>query len=193
MEIMKIKCGSKMGFTIVETLVAVSLGAIVLTGSMTIARYLIVDSAENAMRAVAKMEVQHVNTWLSNDVIQAEMIYFGNTTGTGFPLEITWISSEGQNVVTYSFDAIDEIADSGNLMRSYDIEGEGNTTILVAENLDLVTSRCYRKAVMDMETQEEVPVDVLVVDVTAKVGLNEASSHYEINPRSTVMWVTGST
>lgn len=188
---MKIKCGSKMGFTLVETLVALSLSAIVLTGTMTIARYLIVDSALSAERTVARLEVQHVNTWLSNDVIQAEMICFGNTTGTGFPLEITWTSSEGQNIVTYSFEAIDEITATGNLMRTHDIESEGNATILVAEHLYLVTSRCYRKTVMDGETQEEVPVDVLVVDVTASVGLNEASSHYEINPRSTVLWGDG--
>jgi type II secretory pathway pseudopilin PulG len=189
---MKIRYRSKMGFTLVEALVALSLSAIVLTGTMTIARYLIVDSAHNAERTVAKLEVQHVNTWLTNDVIQAEMIYFGNTTGTGFPLEITWTSSEGQNTVTYSFDTIDEITASGNLMRTLEIENQGNTTILVAENLDIVTSRCYRRVVMDRETQEEVPVDVLVVDVTAKVGLNEASSHYEINPRSTVVWGDGS-
>ena len=169
-------------FTLIELLVAIALAAIVLAGTMTIARYLIVGSAQSAERTIARLEVQYVNFWLSEDVVQAQTIDIGDTS-TGFPLEISWTTSEGiSNIVTYSFADIDEVTGLGRLMRTH-ATGESNPTLLVAENLDTEATVCYRKTVGPGDEE----VQVLVVDVTAKVGLSEASSHYEIHPRITVL------
>ena len=174
-------------FTLAELLVAIALGALVLVGTMTIARYLVLGSAQSAERTIARLEAQYVNLWLSEDVVRAQSIYFGNTTGTGFPLEVSWTDSAGvTNNVTYSFVDIDEVTGLGQLTRTLEtIPGEGNSTSLVAENLDTAATMCYRKTKTVGEEQE--PVNVLVVDVTASVGLSEASSRYEIHPRRTVV------
>jgi len=172
-------------FTLIELLVAIALAAIVLAGTMTIARYLIVGSAQSAERTIARLEVQYVNFWLSEDVVQAQIIDIGDTS-TGFPLEISWTTSEGiSNIVTYSFADIDEVTGLGRLMRTHVI-GEDNSTSLVAEKLDTEATVCYQKTVGHLHEE----VAVLAVDVTAKVGLSEASSHYEIHPRITdVEWL----
>jgi len=173
-------------FTLTELMVAIAIGAILLVGTMTIARYLIVGSAESAERTIARLEVQYVNFWLSEDVVQAQTIDIGDAS-TGFPLEISWTTSEGvNNIVTYSFADIDEVTGLGSLMRTH-VTGESNSTMLVAENLDTEVTVSYQKTVGPGDEE----VAVLVVDVTAKVGLSEASSHYEIHPRITgVEWLT---
>ena len=100
-------------FTLIELLVAIALAAIVLAGTMTIARYLVVGSAQSAERTIARLEVQYVNLWLSEDVVQAQIIDIRDTS-TGFPLEISWTTSEGiSNIVTYSFADIDEVTGLG--------------------------------------------------------------------------------
>ena len=184
---------SQSGITLIELAVALSISAIVLVGSMLIFHHVAVVSATNAERTMARIQVQYISLWISEDVIQSQEIYFGNTTGTGFPLVVSWVSADGNdNVATYAIEDMDDGSDRKRLMRNYEREGQGNSTSLVSEYLDAEMTKCYRKSVLDEQTQEYVLVDVLVLEATASLGLSESSGSYQVHPRRSVTWEYGS-
>ena len=183
---------TQLGFTMVEFMVALAITAILLVGTLVVLRHLVVVSADNAERTIARLQVQYVNLWLNEDVVQAQSIYFGNTTGSGFPLVIEWADSDSETkTVTYWMEDIDGESGLGNLLRAYKVGSEDYVTSLVAESLEIETTKCYRKTVYNQQSQEYGTVDVLILEVTAIVDRSEASSFYEIHPRARVAWEWG--
>lgn len=172
------------GFTLVEFAVALAISAVVLVGSVAIMRYIIVATAENGDRTIAQLQVHYISSWLVDDVVQAERIHFGNSTGTGFPIIIN------DGAVTY--DVVENMGENPwQLTRTVEADG-GNQTLVVAEYLvpwseeNQEGTICYQKSV------DGAPVDVLVLEVTAKVDQREESGSYEISPRaSDIVWEFG--
>ncbi|MDY6893244.1 MAG: prepilin-type N-terminal cleavage/methylation domain-containing protein [Chloroflexota bacterium] len=177
------------GFTLIEFSVSLAITAIILVSSMLIFHHVAVVSATNAERTIARLQIQYVSLWISEDVVQAQEIDLGNSTGTGFPLTVSWTNSEGKdNVITYSIEDMADNSGRKQMIRIHEQEEQGNSTSLVAEFLDAESTRCYRKSVFDEQTQETVFIDVLVLDAAASVGLSESSGSYEVHPRNSITW-----
>lgn len=182
--------GSQLGFTLVEFMVAFAVGALILVGALMILRYTVVTTGNNADRTIAQFQAHYVSFWIGEDAVQAQEIVFGNTTGKGFPLSIAWEKDDGNHVVTYDVGNMTDERGRNlwQLTREHKVMADGNEEILssslVAEYLDPELTECYREIVHD------IPEDILVLKVAAKVDEAEESSSYEINPRYTnVNWV----
>lgn len=174
------KRGSQRGFTLVELLIAIAVGAFIVVGSLVILSHMIIVTAENRDETMAVLQVQYVGFWISEDVVQAQYVnpLGSESGGTGFPLTVRWTEWDGDvNEVEYKVvGMVDEMGRNlWQLTREHFVNGESYGTILVGEYLDTGLTRCFWHE--DLE-------DVLVVEVTARVDRNEASSTYEVHPRA---------
>jgi prepilin-type N-terminal cleavage/methylation domain-containing protein len=165
---------SQSGVTLVELMIATALAAVILAGSATLLHQIVVSGADSSDRAQARLEVQYVNFWLSEDVIQAQEVEIGNITNARCPdafLTLRWTTAAGNSTVTYCVkDKPGE--DLWELYRTKDAR-----QIRVAENLDPLLTRCYQK-----QAGSE-PLNVLVLEVASRVDRMAANAYYEISPR----------
>ena len=158
-----------MGFTLVELGVALAISMLLIVGAAAIMRYTVVQTGANNDRTMAQLQTQYVSFWISQDVMQAQHIHFGNSTGTGFPLTITC----GSGTVTYNV-----VNNPSVSMNPWQLtRTEGNATSLVAEYLNPTLTKCYR------EIEGNQTYNTLVLNVDAKVDQSEANSTFEISPR----------
>jgi len=159
----------QLGFTLIELMIAIAVSAFIVVGSLVLLSHMIIVTAENRDETMAVLQVQYVGFWISEDVLQAQSVEVGDSNG--FPLTATWQEWDGDvNEVTYSVEG-----EVWTLTREHKVNGESYGTIVVGEHLDPSSTRCFWH-----ETSE----DVLVVEVTATVDRNEASSRYEVHPRA---------
>ncbi len=159
----------QLGFTLIELMIAIAVSAFIVVGSLVLLSHMIIVTAENRDETMAVLQVQYVGFWISEDVLQAQSVEVGDSNG--FPLTATWQEWDGDvNEVTYSVEG-----EVWTLTREHKVNGESYGTIVVGEYLDPSSTRCFWH-----ETSE----DVLVVEVTATVDRNEASSRYEVHPRA---------
>ena len=176
---------NQLGFTLVELMIATALGAIILGGAAALLHQIVVSGADSSDRAQARLEVQYVNFWISEDVIQAQEVEIGNITDATCPnpfLTLKWTAGGRNSTVTY---CVEDMTDKlgSNLWKLY--RTKDARQIIVAENLDPLFTRCYQK-----QSGNGTLVDILVLEVASKVDRMEASASYEINPRfGNVTWV----
>jgi prepilin-type N-terminal cleavage/methylation domain-containing protein len=166
---------SQLGFTLVEFAVALAIGVLLIAGAAAIMKYAVVQTAANSDRTMAQLQTQYVSFWISQDVMQAQQIHFGNSTGTGFPLTITC----GSGTVTYN------VVNNPNIgMNPWQLtRTEGSATSLVAEYLNPTLTKCYR------EIEGNESYNVLVLDVAARVDQSAGNSTFEVSPRySGITW-----
>jgi prepilin-type N-terminal cleavage/methylation domain-containing protein len=165
------KRGSQLGFTLVELMIAIAISGFIVVGSLVLLGHMIIVTAENRDETMAVLQVQYVGFWVSEDVVQAQSVELG--AYNGFPLRVEWTEWDGDvNEVIYSFSPEGEV---WTLMREHRVNGESYGTIVVSEHLVDGPTRCFWHETSD---------DVLIVEVTARVDRNEASSRYEIHPRA---------
>ena len=166
---------NQLGFTLVELMIATALGAIILGGAAALLHQIVVSGADSSDRAQARLEVQYVNFWISEDVIQAQEVEIGNITDARCPdafLTLRWTAAAGNSTVTYCVkDKPDQ--DLWELYRTKDAR-----QIRVAENLDPWLTKCYQK-----QLGNGILVNVLVLEVASRVDRMEANAYYEISPR----------
>ena len=181
--------GSQAGFTLAELIISIALMSLILVGSMGLLSYMVLVSDDNGDRTMAALQAQYASFWIGEDVVQAQSITFGNSTGSGFPLILGWIAPSmpgvGNNTVTYAVgNMTDELGRSlWRLERTHEIDGLNRGTSVVAEYLDPESTECLQK--------DEDP-NVLVLEVTAKIDRREQSSTYETHPRAgNVTWQWG--
>ena len=179
---------SQPGFTLVELVIAVAIGAIILAGGVAILRAMLVSTQDSTDKELAMLEVQYVNFWIGEDTIQAQKVEVGNTSGPGFPLTLNWMDVlKGNTTVIYDVAYMDKPdQDLWRLSRvKTDDEGTGNLT--VAEYLDPSLTICYQK-----QLGNGTPINVLVLNVASQVNRKSASGSYEVNPRfgNTTWFVT---
>jgi len=167
--------GSQPGFTLVELVIAVAIGAIVLAGGVAILRAMLISTSDSTDKELAMLEVQYVNFWIGEDVVQGQNITLGNSSNGGFPLVIDWASGTPvlqSTTVNYN---VETMTDS-NLWKLY--RTKNSEKLMVAEYLDPSLTRCYQK-----QLGNGTYVNVLVLEVTSEVNRKSASGSYEISPR----------
>jgi prepilin-type N-terminal cleavage/methylation domain-containing protein len=180
--------GGQLGFNLIELMIAIAISVLLMVGTVAILRYMVVQTAENGDRTMAQLQVQYIGSWISEDVVQAQHIHFGNSTGTGFPLILTWIAQDGgNNTVTYDVVNDEELGGNPWQLTRTSVNSQGNATSLVAEYLDPAKTKCDIETVYDEPTSPEKYV--VVLDVDAKVDQSEENSTFEISPRySGITW-----
>jgi prepilin-type N-terminal cleavage/methylation domain-containing protein len=189
---LKQKHGSQPGFTLVEIVVALAVGAVILVGASALMYYMVVGTGEQSDQVMARLQVQYVSFWIGEDVVQAQHIESENSAGSatlmkkGFPLTITWENDEG---ISYSviYDVENTEQNPWTLTREYEVNGElvGNSTVsqyLVpwsAQGENDVGTWCDIKN----EGNETNPRYMVTVTAAAVVDSAKASGTYQINPR----------
>ncbi len=170
------------GVTLVELMIATALAAVILAGSAVLLHQIVVSGADSSDRAQARLEVQYVNFWLSEDVIQAQEVEIGDIATVRCPdafLTLRWTAGAGNSTVKYCVkDKPGE--DLWELYRTKDAR-----QIRVAENLDPLLTKCYQKP-----SGNGTLLNVLVLEVASRVDRMAANAYYEISPRfGNVTWV----
>ena len=170
------------GLTLIELMVALAVSAMIIVGTATVMRHVVMAAGEERDDTMAVLEVQVSGFWINEDVVQGQSIRLGDPGGIGFPLTVEWTGWDGEkNRVTYGVQGmVDEQERSlWQLVRTQEkdtgsgYESMGST--FVGEYLDPGGTRCYWSG---------STIDVLVLEVTAVVDQSEASSTYEMNPRA---------
>ena len=177
---------SQPGFTLIEMVVALAVAAVILVSTVALGRYIVVATADQSDQVLARLQVQYVSFWIGEDVVQAQDVTIGNSTYYFLRLysDTSPDPDGGEQWVEYHVEDMKDKV-NGNLWRLYRKTKSGTT--VVAEYLDTSLTRCYQK-----QSGNGTLLDVLVLDVTAKVDQRESSGTYEINPRAgTVTWVGG--
>jgi prepilin-type N-terminal cleavage/methylation domain-containing protein len=175
---------SQLGFTLIELMIAIALGGVILAGSAALLRQIVISGGDSSDRTQARLEVQYVNFWVSEDVIQAQEVQIGDISAARCPtpfLTLKWTAEGVNNTVTY---CVEDVKDKlgRSLWKLYRSKGVGQIT--VAENLDPLLTRCYQK-----QSGNGTSLNVLVLEVASKVDRMEASASYEISPRfGNVTW-----
>jgi hypothetical protein len=168
----------------VELMVAVAISAVILVGSGAALRAMLVSTGDSSDKTLARLEVQYVNFWISEDVMQATEVDIGNITRLRDPDNFLYIwgwnagtYGGGGSVQTFEY-SVEDMKDKlgRDLWRLY--RETNSVKTVVAEYLDPLLTRCYQKQLSD-----GTPVNVLVLEVTSQVDNQSASGSYEISPR----------
>jgi prepilin-type N-terminal cleavage/methylation domain-containing protein len=121
------------GFTLIELLVAMCIAGLII-GAITMSVFqVLVNPAQSSNHMTAVKQVENAIHWMRRDVIQAQIIEPG--VSSGFPLKLTWTDwNNTKNEVTYCLQ-------NDRLQRgyvTYDAEGDltDNRTQIVAEHID---------------------------------------------------------
>jgi len=198
----KQKKRSQLGFTLVELVVAISVGAVVLVGAAALMYYMVVGTGEESDQWLADLQVQYVSFWIGEDVVQAQSISLSNYTTdagytvVGFPFVLTLTLEDpqaGTYTVTYGVkDMKDNLGRDLLSLYRYSTEDSGNLT--VAQYLDPQGTTMYQPQQIGSHQVGDETYDTykLVLEVTAKVNQKQASGIYEISPRAgNFTWVSG--
>lgn len=190
--------GSHAGFTMVELIIAVAVSTLIVISSMIFLRYMITVADDNRDKTMATLEVQYVGFWISEDVAQAQTINVGNISGDadGFPLILTWAEWDGSQstTITYYVETMDE-GELWRLMRKSVVEpDEGPAVSGISQiakylipwsDVEDIGTKCCR---MVYDAAEYGTMKSMIVEVAARADRSEASSMYEIYPRTVVEW-----
>jgi hypothetical protein len=183
---------NEFGWTMTELIVVVAVSALIMAGTIVLLQHTVMVGAEHRHKTVANLQVQYVGFWISEDVMQAQLLEIGQSPEVdGQFLTVIWTEPDGaHNEVLYE---VAEMGDDGlwQLTRTHTIEvdevEEDLGTSIVGEYLDPESTSCQK-----MEYKEEGEpkyLSSLILEVTADCGDGEATSTYEIHPRAHVEWL----
>ena len=171
---------SQPGFTLVELMVAIAIAAVMLVGIGAALHAILVSSANSTNHALARIEVQYADSWIGDDLVQAQSVSLGSSSNGwgGFPLVISWTTPEPGGDITYSIQPMTDKL-GRNLWALYRTTEIG--TMRVAQNLNPSGTSCS----LGFGTFG----NVLVLNVASEVDTYSASASYTINPRAgNVTW-----
>jgi len=167
------------GFTLVEMLVVVALMGIIAAGiAMTISQVVAVNSRTSS-HMVALRQVQQAGDRISKDVLQAQVVGFGDDpVGTKFPLSLTWVDMDNtKNEVTYNITA------DNRLRRHIKVSPHGGETTemvtFVAQYIDVSLNPDTGKPHTNLSPDGRS----ITLTVTATVGMRSETRVYEVEPR----------
>jgi len=116
------------GLTIIELLVVIMLTGLITTAITTTFFQVFNMNARTANHMVAINQVQHAGKLVSEDILEAQNVTLG--VSSGFPLTLTWVVNATTHEVIYTID-------EGELWKKETI-GEGTPTMTrVAEYIDV--------------------------------------------------------
>ena len=161
------------GFTLIELLIAVAIFAVVAVAADAVIVQ-IVQSNRTSSHMVAVRQVQQAGYRVSLDALQAQSISVSNVTG-GFPLTLNWTTWEGAEFYTVNYTLVNPSGGLYQLQRNETVGTNPTTTTVVAQYIYNGTTQCSWNAT------------VLILSVTAVVGVETESRTYEIKPRCSVL------
>ena len=201
---MRYSVNRQRGVSMVELMVALAVSVLIVLGSMLFLRYMITVADDNRDKTMATLEVQYAGFWISEDVVQSQLIWLGNVSGDpdGFPLTLEWIELDESRMETITYDL--EAMEEGDLLRltrqreayvkvegEYELDSSQSGTSLVAkyvvpwsESEGAGTKVCR----MEYDTQYD-SMKSLILRVAANADGSEASNCYEIYPRVVPQWL----
>ena len=163
------------GFTLIELLIVVAIFAVVavVTNAVIVQ---VVQSNRTSNHMVALRQVQQAGYRVNLDALQAQNVSNGTGSG-GFPLTLNWTAWAGEfHTVVYNL-----TTPSGGLCQLWRNETVGTnstTTTIVGQYIYLGTEPPSSTGCSWNATTK-----VLILNITAMVGLETESRTYEIKPR----------
>ncbi|MBE0415115.1 MAG: prepilin-type N-terminal cleavage/methylation domain-containing protein [Dehalococcoidia bacterium] len=149
------------GFTLIELVVAMIVGGMIVSAVATGIVQLIKVNAFSSDSALAYTNVQNAGYWISHDTVQAQEV----SITEGFPT-LKWVGWENDtHQVVYT------LKDTGELMRSYSINGSIPENIVVARYIVPGKPMCSFDG------------RVLTLEIQAKVGDRSATRTYKVETR----------
>jgi len=157
---LKITLKNQVGFTLLETMIALCITGVVAVSVVTTLYQLQSISNTHFARVMSVKQVENAVFYLNRDVQQAQLVQ----TGVGGNwLKLTWTSWDStQHQITYSFANI--VNNIGDLVRS-----DGTTTGTIAKNIN--TSSSVTNASYDSGTH----ILALQLTSTVKAGSKQAT------------------
>jgi prepilin-type N-terminal cleavage/methylation domain-containing protein len=170
------------GFTLIELLIVVAIFAVVavVTNAVIVQ---VVQSNRTSNHMVAVRQVQQAGYRVNQDGVQAQDITVSDVPGSGgFPLTLSWTGTtwEGGKVHTVVYNVTYCSGGLCQLARNETVVNTTTTVVgpptVVAQYICNGTTQCsWNNATW-----------VLILNVTARVGLETESRTYEIKPRPSV-------
>ena len=164
------------GFTLIELLIAVAIFAVVAVAANAVIVQ-IVQSNRTSSHMVAVRQVQQAGYRVSLDALQAQSISVSNVTG-GFPLTLNWTVWEGGEFHTVNYTLVNPSGGLYQLQRQEKIGSNTPTTTVVGQYIYFNTTSPGSTACSWNSTAK-----VLILNITAMVGVETESRTYEIKPR----------
>jgi prepilin-type N-terminal cleavage/methylation domain-containing protein len=173
-------CRDCRGITLVELLVALSIGSLLAVGVSQVLQqmFILVPKAENSMLAVR--QVQFAGHWIDRDATMAQVItptpnLF--TISTGTPLIISYVSVDTtKTTITYSVDT------NKKLQRQVVIINEKTGSLIsssqtqVADSITSITAQYTQPAGQDRK--------ILTTTIFSQIGSASENRTYQTSPRS---------
>ena len=169
------------GFTLIELLIAVAIFAVVVVATDAVIVQ-VVQSNRTSSHMVALRQVQQAGYRVNLDALQAQNITNYTVTGSGgFPLTLNWTAWEGGKVHTVVYNLIP----SGGL---YQLQRQETVTVDNQTTTTVVGQYIYFNTTSPSSTacSWNATAKVLILNITAMVGLETESRTYEIKPRCSV-------
>jgi len=183
MKMKKLKKGQR-GFTLIELLLVIGLTGLIAGGLTMTVMQLMTMSHGTANRMTAVRQVQQAGFWVSPDVQMAGNVSTENNPYTPELLTLNWTNYETDDFheVIYTL----EDMPSGEfkiLWREHKIDPGTDSTIKVAEYIDVTIDPNTGKPKTNCEIVVGELGDELIFTVTATVGLQSETKEYRIKPR----------
>ena len=169
------------GFTLVEMLVVVALVGIIAAGiAMTISQVMAVNSRTSS-HMVALRQVQQAGDRISKDVLQAQVVGFGDDpVGTKFPLSLTWVDMDNtKNEVTYTITADNRLRRHIKVTPAGEAPTPTEIVTYIAQYIDVTINPDTTKP----NTYLSPDGRFITFTVTATVGMRSETRVYEMEPR----------
>jgi len=165
------------GFTLIELLIAVAIFAVVAVAANAVIVQ-IVQSNRTSSHMVALRQVQQAGYRVSQDALQAQNISVSNVTG-GFPLTLNWTTWDPCEFHTVNYTLVNPSGGLYQLQRQERIGNNTPTTTVVGQYI-------YFNTTSPTSTACSWNATVLILKITAIVGVETESRTYEIKPRCPV-------
>jgi len=165
------------GFTLIELIVVIAITGLIISAITVTIFQLFSISARSDSHMLAVRQVQNAGYWISHDTQMAQSVETDGGT-TGFPLKLTWSNEWDSNTYEVVYNLVEA---DGKLKRSYKVNDDDPSEMLVAEYIDTDNTNCEFN-----DTDGDGNKDTLFLKVTATVsGRHEATETrvYEVIPR----------
>lgn len=169
--------GSEYGYSLVSTIVAVAIMALLAAGIMTVIFQIYNVSSATTNHMVAIREVQNAGRWITRDTQAARII---ETTGDsdGFPLTIKWYDQSGNR-----YEVVYDISMDNQLIRQHytnrSINPDPDSSKLIARYINPSTTSC------NISQNDELIVNISAY-VDTRLHAKTETRVYRVFPRQSL-------
>jgi len=171
------------GFTLIELLIAVAIFAVVAVAVDAVIVQM-VQSNRTSSHMVALRQVQQAGYRVNLDALQAQSISVSNVS-RGFPLTLNWTAWEGGEFHSVVYSLVNQSGELYQLQRQEKIGNNTLTPTVVGQYIYFNTTSPSSTACSWNATANST-AKVLILNITAVVGVEAESRTYEIKPRCSI-------